>query len=565
MSEKDDRKTDLEQDDKRGSLYTSSRNFVESIYVAVVLAFLLRAFLVEAFVIPTGSMATTLYGVHCHVECPACSRGYAVSTSNGNYGRAHCPNCGYVVEDPESSEFSRPAGGDHVIVLKYLYRFMDPTPWDVVVFRNPQNNRENYIKRLIGIPGESIQIVSGDIFFRRRGEAQWRIRRKPEPVQKELWQPVYDSDLPPDRELLDLQGTAGSRWRPEETAEDAWTMAGSGDREDVAGRKLVFAGSDTPCVLRFVSRDGLFGVASGYNRGLQREKTCTDIRIGGVFRCAGDRNAVLEVVLRDYDRRYKMSLASSGRVALLSRDAGSGDWNERCSTCIDPLGAGDARMFAFEKADFRVRVLVGGRVILESREEEYGDIYAEACRRHAGETDIQESEAAAVSMRGCGGEFELLHVRLFRDVYYMRRTNTGEVLGSHPYDPLSEYYEREKERDDFPSDYGIFGDFPLWAVYPRHIELEKHPENPELDEFFCLGDNSYSSHDGRCWTAAAPTLRLYDEQGRPIYKPGTVPRYNLIGKAVWVYWPSGFRIPLLEEILGRVNLLPNVGEMRLIR
>ena len=48
---------------------------------------------------------------------------------------------------------------------------------------------------------------------------------------------------------------------------------------------------------------------------------------------------------------------------------------------------------------------------------------------------------------------------------------------------------------------------------------------------------------------------------RRIYQLGTVPRYSLIGKAAFVYWPAGFRLPLL----GHLPILPNVGRMRLIR
>jgi signal peptidase I len=52
----------------------SIRDTVESIWIAIVLAFLLRAFLVEAFVIPTGSMAPRLMGVHRRLRCQSCGR-----------------------------------------------------------------------------------------------------------------------------------------------------------------------------------------------------------------------------------------------------------------------------------------------------------------------------------------------------------------------------------------------------------------------------------------------------------------------------------------------------------
>ena len=55
-------------------------------------------------------------------------------------------------------------------------------------------------------------------------------------------------------------------------------------------------------------------------------------------------------------------------------------------------------------------------------------------------------------------------------------------------------------------------------------------------------------------------MRLYDEEGGFQYQLGTVPRYNIVGKAVLVYWPAGFRLPILNW-----PIVPNVGRMRLIR
>src|SRR5437868_14415587 len=45
---------------------------IESILVAFILAFIFRAFVVEAFVIPTGSMASTLLGAHMRFTCKEC-------------------------------------------------------------------------------------------------------------------------------------------------------------------------------------------------------------------------------------------------------------------------------------------------------------------------------------------------------------------------------------------------------------------------------------------------------------------------------------------------------------
>ena len=57
------------------------RETVESIALAVILAFLFRAFVAEAFVIPTGSMAPTLMGQHKDVQCPECGYWYQAGAS----------------------------------------------------------------------------------------------------------------------------------------------------------------------------------------------------------------------------------------------------------------------------------------------------------------------------------------------------------------------------------------------------------------------------------------------------------------------------------------------------
>ena len=93
------------------------------------------------------------------------------------------------------------------------------------------------------------------------------------------------------------------------------------------------------------------------------------------------------------------------------------------------------------------------------------------------------------------------------------------------------------------------------------IALRAFDRQPDLDEFFMLGDNSPASLDSRLWVKAAPSLRLFDEDNIPQYRLGTVPRYNLLGKAFFVYWPAGTTLPGP----GHLPIVPNVGKMRPIR
>lgn len=55
--------------------------------------------------------------------------------------------------------------GDHLIVDKISYRFRDPVRYDIIVFPFQYKEDTYYIKRIIGLPGETVQIVEGEIYI----------------------------------------------------------------------------------------------------------------------------------------------------------------------------------------------------------------------------------------------------------------------------------------------------------------------------------------------------------------------------------------------------------------
>ena len=101
---------------------TSVKETLESILVAFILAFIFRAFVVEAFVIPTGSMAPTLLGANMRFHCNDCGYQFTVNYSappskdndivirdTADVTSVTCPNCGYTFPSLDNSALTTPS------------------------------------------------------------------------------------------------------------------------------------------------------------------------------------------------------------------------------------------------------------------------------------------------------------------------------------------------------------------------------------------------------------------------------------------------------------------------
>jgi signal peptidase I len=105
------------------------REWIESIVVAFILAMIIRAFLVQAFKIPTGSMRPTLL------------EGDVILVDKFSYG-AKVP----------FTNLRLPG-------IRKMQR------GDVVVFIYPEDHKKDFIKRLVGLPGETVEIKNGTLYI----------------------------------------------------------------------------------------------------------------------------------------------------------------------------------------------------------------------------------------------------------------------------------------------------------------------------------------------------------------------------------------------------------------
>ena len=110
-------------------------NNLKSIIIAIFIALIIRSFIFEPFNIPSGSMKPNLLV------------GDFIFVSKYSYGFSK-----------HSLPFSIP-----LIPGKIFSN--TPERGDVVVFKTPENNRTDYIKRVIGLPGDKIEIKNGIIFI----------------------------------------------------------------------------------------------------------------------------------------------------------------------------------------------------------------------------------------------------------------------------------------------------------------------------------------------------------------------------------------------------------------
>ncbi len=409
------------------------RDNLEAFAVAIALALVVRHFSLEAFRIPSKSMMPTLLG----------------------------------------SE----VGGDRILVDKGRWLFGDPHRWEPTVFQYPLNRSKNFIKRLVGMPGERLKIEGGDIWTSRDRGATWAIERKPPDPQEALFFPYYPEPVEERGFFAKRRNWEGLGWEIDERE----------GRFDVDARGKV-ALRFVPDVVQYQS-EGISGDARLPLAGEQGWGAAGDTRVR--FDLTVERAGTLVVGLSEHGLARQLVLAPEGSRAVVVRPEGEESFP------IDlRLSDGMDLSVSFANVDDTLLVHVDG------------DAEASAEFKFAPSPvpDPEEMESRAKQLEDEGDQQGAARLR---DEALALRRKLEEGLCRVVFEAEGLKATLKDIRIDRDVHYTQDGE---WQIPEGH--------------YFMLGDNTNSSKDSRAWKIAEVYMKdgtVIRWEERHAQNPGDVP------------------------------------------
>jgi signal peptidase I len=402
--------------------------------------------------------------------------------------------------------------GDRVLVAKWPNQ--TPNRWDVVVFKYPKTPVENsvpmnYIKRLTGLPGETIAILEGDLYVANdpidysdqrqptREEDRWdksfmyinalnaqeafragkfTILRKPPAEILAMMRLVYDND----KQAGDLVGVIPPRWQGDagwkpndEKKPTSFTSIGDGEHWLRYRHIWVDHGSQLPRPNANVEPKFINNMM-GYNfidtpRVMKFDEDkywVGDLILEANVDVTSKQGELIFELSRGKERYQAVFNLATGECTLWRHRAVSQEKLNDAAPAILTTGRHSIR---FANVDQRLVVWVDNKLIFRDGVDYVGD-------RGAGPDEVNDKQPASIGVRG-GARVTVSGLKLFRDTYYTA--------------PNSERIKAPGEAD------------MTMYIQPGH--------------YLCMGDNSTQSSDGREW--------------------GSVPERLMLGRAVMVYFP----------------------------
>lgn len=508
------------------------REYVEMVAFVLVLVCFLRMFGAEAYVIPTGSMATTLLGAYKSAACPECGAYTYVNASeeserDGYVRSGLCENCVQPLEFRRGDYH----WGDRILADKLVYELREPRRWEVAVFKYPNgvdrrpsgvfSARTNYIKRVVGLPGETVGIQYGDVFAKRDGESEFQIQRKPARVVLATRRLVYDNDRPPadlaDQERFARWSAEDAAWKVEEEGRSFRSQRGG--EGWLAYRHLLrpFLDASNPqpsLILDFEAYDT--------NRDQEAQRILDHFRTHWRGMAKAWPHFELDFSLRDYlgshwvgdlmiecdvrpesaEGEFVLELVEGNRVFRCRFDLQSGeatllDGETKLASATAPLRAGRTSRVGFANVDDQLLVWIDGALAFHGADSD--GVVVEppaAAERGPAPADLRPARVGAIR-----SEVRVSSIRLYRDVYYSKSLRRSKWL--EPATPFWPLEAQDVESVRAVINTGGMRTFPLRST-----------------EYLPLGDNSPASSDAREWE----NVHVVD-------------RRLFLGRAVVRFWP----------------------------
>ena len=447
---------------------------------------LLRTFSTEAYVVPTGSMAPTLLGYHRELNCTNCRFPFVVGMDEkGQSGRAVCPNCGQVgLAQTETVD----CNGDRLLVQKFLFDLRTPRRFEVVVFNSPSEPDQPYVKRVVGLPGEAIQIVDGDLFI------NGRIVRKTIEEQRAMRIAVYDNNFVP------ADYIRFPRWRfrverSRRTVPSGWKMVGTGFSHEATETS-----NDREDWLEYLHYDpdrGRYGPIRDFcpynGADVRAENPVRDLMIDTELTVQPNVRSVSLRIDHGMDQ-FVITLPVDGKGSVEVRRNGLVEVPSNPRTGLLSSPAESPRYYRLEAAvcDRRLQVALDGRLLFEPIDFEKSTA-----------ANMTSNRSSPVALGVLGGSVSIRSFRVFRDIYYTGSQSMG----------------------------------------PRLAFAVDSPYFLKTDEYFVLGDNSPVSNDSRFWEKS-PVVRRESLLGKPflVHLPGQVRALKVFGRPLgWIPDPREIR------------------------